>query len=84
MSKKLPKREQLEAERIAEELWKVHQTVPLTLKEAKRLAIASKLFQATLEPDPIFYPYQKHDTIENTDDTKQRDTAKPRLPVLEF
>lgn len=71
MSKKLPKKDQLEAERIAGELVKLHKVEPLTPKEARKLAMACKLFGARLEADPIRFQYQKHDTIENTDNPQQ-------------
>ena len=82
MSKKLLKKDELEAKRIAGELVKVHAVVPLTQKQAKILAIASKLFQAKLEADPISYQYQKHDTIEDSNNSQQRNPARARLPVF--
>ena len=71
MSKKLPKKDQLEAKRIAGELVKLHRVDPLTPKEARKLAMACKLFGARLEADPIRFQYQKHDAIENTDNPQQ-------------
>jgi hypothetical protein len=71
MSKKLLKKDELEAERIAGELVKVHQVDPLTPKEARKLAMACKLFGARLEADPIRFQFQKHDTIENTNDPSE-------------